>query len=235
MRLKHFLNEISTGGGGQAPGKMEIDKMSLDDAVKFMSDRGLDPFTIPNFEKHFEAAKKKAKKGKTKRKDMPVIENEDVRKLQARLKNGTLDINKPLAKDTDPKNPFPQGLSGLEASKFMERGLKDGSIKDDQIDVNITRVKIGDLTPIQRQIYFDKSMGATIKFGIDTSIDFIKNKSFFIISKDKYIIDGHHRYLTAMLIDPNMMVNALMIDLPLKKLLPLSVAYSDAIGHKRNQ
>jgi len=227
--------EAATGGGGQSAGKFEVDKMTLEQARKFAEDRGFDLSTVPDFDKNFKAAQKAAKKGWTKRKDMPVIETEDVRKLQTRLEKGTLDINKPFADDTDPKHPFPQGLSGLEAQKFMKRGLRDGSLKDDQIDVRITRVRVGDLSPIQKQIYFDKGFGSTIQFGLESSLDFIQNKSFFIISKDMRIIDGHHRFLSAMLIDPNMQVNALQIDLPLKKLLPLSLSYSDAIGRKRNQ
>ena len=52
------------------------------------------------------------------------------------------------------------------------------------------------------------------------SKNFIQNKSFFVVSGDNFIIDGHHRFLSALLIDPNMKINALSIDLPIKKLLP---------------
>jgi len=56
----------------------------------------------------------------------------------------------------------------------------------------------------------------------------------FIMSKDLYIIDGHHRFLSGVLLDPNMQINALIIDLPIAKLLPLTLSYSDAVGNKRN-
>jgi len=230
MRFQQYIKEA----GGESSGKMEIDKMNINQAFDFANSKNFDISTIPNFESNFESAKAKAKKGWTKRNEMPVIETEDVRKLQARLKKGNLDINKPFATDTNAKNPFPEGLSGFEAQSFLENGLKDGSIKDDQIDVNITKVQVNELKPIQKQIYFDKSMGTTMEVGIKKSIDFVKNKSFFVVSKDKYIIDGHHRFLSAMLIDPEMKVNALMVNLPLKKLLPLSKSYGDAIGNKRN-
>jgi hypothetical protein len=231
MRFQQYIIDEA---GGEESGKMEIHKMNIKQALDFASKKNFDISDIPGFEEHFEAAKDKAKKGWTKRVDMPVIETEDVRKLQARLKKGNIDINKPFADETSVKNPFPEGLSGLSAQSFLENGLKDGSIKDDQIDVNITKVKVNELKPIQKQIYFDKSMGSTIENGVKGSMNFIKNKSFFIISKDKYIIDGHHRFLSAMLIDPSIQVNALMIDLPLKKLLPLTKSYGDAIGNKRN-
>ena len=38
----------------------------------------------------------------------------------------------------------------------------------------------------------------------------------------------------ALLLDSNMKVYVLEIDLPISKLLPLSIAYGDAIGNKRN-
>ena len=103
------------------------------------------------------------------------------------------------------------------------------------IDVDVEQVTVNKLIPIQKQIYFDKSMGSTIKFGMDASIKFITKKSFFIISSNYYIIDGHHRFLSAMLINPNLKVNALMINLDINKLLPLTLSYSDAVGKKRNQ
>ena len=166
---------------------------------------------------------------------MPVITDEDVKKFQARLEKGEIDIHRPFAKDPVVKsNPFPEGLSGLKAKKWLELGLKDGSKEDDRIDVRITKVAVKDLKPIQKQIYFDKSMDATKKFGAAGSIDFVKNKSFFVVSKDNFIIDGHHRFLSALLIDPTAKVNALQIDLPIKKLLPMATAYGDAIGNKRN-
>lgn len=217
-------------------GKLEITEITVKEAINFCNKQNYDVLKeIPNFVKNFEEAQKKAKMGWTKRRDMPVIETEDVKELQARLEKGNLDIYKPFSHETLKSNPFPTGLTGMEAKKWLELGLKDGSITDDQIDVIITKVSVAKLIPIQRQIYFDKAMGSTIKFGMKASINFIAHKSFFIISSNYYIIDGHHRFLSAMLINPMLRVNALKIDLPIKKLLPLTTSYSDAIGHKRNQ
>jgi len=237
MNFEQYLSEA----GGQAPGKMELLNISLDDALKYNAGKGFDTKKeLPNFEKSFDIAQQLVKKGKTQRKDMPVIENEDIKKMQARLEKGYIDINKPFAKDTNPGKPFPEGLSGLKAKKFMENGIKDGNKNDDKIPVKIKQVALSDLKPIQKQIYYDKALGSTIdknnKFygGVDKSKDFVQN-SFFVISKDNFIIDGHHRYLSGLIIDPKMKVNALSIDLPIKELLPLSLAFGDAIGNKRNK
>jgi hypothetical protein len=231
MRFTKYLNE-----SGQKAGTHEIHKTSVEKAREFAEKKGFDlDKEIPEFDKNYKKAQQMANLGKTKRKDMPVINDNDVKKFQKRLENGTLDINKPFAKDPEVgSNPFPEGLSGLKAKKWLEKGLKDGSKTDDIVDVSITKVAVGKLKPIQKQIYYDKSMGATIENGAKTSLNFVTNKSFFIISGDNYIIDGHHRYLTALLLDPSAKVNALKINLPIKKLLPMATAYGDAIGNKRN-
>ena len=238
MRLVQYLTEAGGAQSGQSAGKLEIDNMTLEQAKEFASKGkgGIDiEKDVPHFDFNFKIAQKLARLGKTKRKDMPVIEDEDVKKFQKRLEDGTIDIHKPLAKDPLVKrNPFPTGLSGLDAKKWLSLGLKDGSIKDDQIDVRITKVKIKDLKPIQRQIYFDKAVGAIKEFGIESALTYTKEKSFFIISDDNYIIDGHHRWLSTLLLEPTASVNALKIKLPIDKLLPMATAYGDAIGNKRN-
>lgn len=231
MRFKNFLIEQ----GGQKAGKLEVDSTPLEKAREF-AEKGFNlDKEIPDFDENYKKAQSLSKLGKTKRKDMPVITDDDIKKFQKRLEDGNIDINKPLADDPIvKKNPFPEGLSGLKAKKWLELGLKDGSKTDDKIDVRITKVAVKDLKPIQRQIYFDKSMEAIQQFGAAASLDFVTNKSFFVVSGDNYIIDGHHRFLSALLIDPNAKVNALKIQLPIKKLLPMATAYGDAIGNKRN-
>jgi hypothetical protein len=167
---------------------------------------------------------------------MPVIQDFQVKQFQRRLKAGTLDIDKPFSEKTNKSNPYPEGLTGKEAEHFVQAGIKmhDGDKDDDKVKTSIKQVKLKDLIPIQQQIYFDKSMDGTAEFGRDGTIKFLKS-SYFIASSDLAIIDGHHRWLSGNLIDPNLKVPVLVIDLPIKELLPLSKAYGDAIGNKRNQ
>lgn len=226
---KQIINE-----SGQDAGKMELIKIKVNDAKKLAKNLGI-LADIPNFDRNFKDAQKKAGLGKTLRKDMPVINDLNVKKFQKRLEDGKIDINKPFAKDTKSLNPFPTGLSGTKAQAFLKRGLKDGSKNDDKIDIIISSKKVGDLKPIQKQIYVDKSLKSIAEFGVDMTKKFLEKKTFFITSSDDFIIDGHHRFLAGMLVDPNMKVNTLSIDLPIKKLLPLSLAYGDSIGNKRNK
>lgn len=233
--FKEFLQE-----GGQSAGKLELVKLSLEKAREYAEqkfkeyNRDLDK-EIPNFDKNFIFAQKKANMGKTLRKDMPVIDEKDVKLLQNRLKSGKFDIKAPFSPDTNPKNPFPEGLSGEQAKQWLQDGIKkfDGSSKDDVVKTQITNTVVKDLIPIQKQIYFDKCINATAEHGVKDSINFLKN-STLIISSDNHIIDGHHRFLSSVLINPNMKMRCLQIDLPIKTLLPLTLSYSDAVGNKRN-
>lgn len=237
LSYKEFLI-LEAAKGGEASGKLELVKITFEEAKEFMEkeykkyDRDFSEIT--NFKKNFDYTQKLAGKGKTKRKDMPVIDNDDVDNFKRRLEKGTLDIKAPWAESTLKGKPFPEGLSGYAAQDFLERGLNDGSKNDDVVNVRIEQKKIKDLKPIQKQIYFDKALGLTAKGGKKATIDFLTKKSFFVTSKDNFIIDGHHRWLSGNILDPEMVVNCLDIDLDLKKLLPLSLSYGDAIGNKRN-
>ena len=114
--------------------------------------------------------------------------------------------------------------------------MRDGDNKDDIVKVALKSVAVGNLKPIQSQIYFDKSIRNVAQFGAKGTRDFSASKNnFYVVSSDNRIIDGHHRFLSAVLVDPKMKVTALEIDLPISKLLPLTLSYTDAIGNIRNK
>lgn len=234
--IRRLVAEAMTSG--QKPGKMEVVRLDLDmaraftEAVFEANRRSLDE-QIPEFDQNFLLAKHKTQMGRTRRKDMPVINDNQVREFQKRLKKGSLDIEKPLAPVTDPSNPWPEGLSGPEAQEFVKRGLEDKNLSDDKVQVSLVKVPAKDLNPIQRQIYLDKAMGATAKSGIPATKAFLQ-KSLMILSQDQFIIDGHHRWLSSLIVEPAMKLSGIKIAIPIAKLLPLSVAYGDALGNKRN-
>ncbi len=226
---------------GQDAGNIELVNTSVEEARKYaeelMKENGRDLDTeIPDFDSNYVIAQKKAGMGRTVRKDMPVIDAPDVKKFQDRLAHGTIDLHHPFGDDDLEEDPFPAGLSGDDATDWLHSGLKknDGDEHDDKVPVETGKVRVGDLKPIQKQIYFDKSIAGAAENGAADSVKFFTTKTFFIVSTDNFIIDGHHRFLGAVLIDPDMEVQVLRIDLPIKELLPLSLAYGDAIGNKRN-
>src|SRR6185503_13661973 len=141
---------------------------------------------IPNFDRNYALAKYKAGLGHTKRHDMPVIDEGHVRDLQRRLVDGAIDITKPYSPDTNPRNPFPEGLTGEQAKKFLVDGFHDHNLKDDQTKCSKNKVVAKDLIPIQKQIYLDKCIDNTAKAGIANSKEFL-SKSLLILSNDNHI------------------------------------------------
>ena len=226
-------------GGGSPAGKLELSKLSLaeaqEHATKVFRSFGRELYTeIPNFDKNFLLAQAKFKLGHTKRQNMPVITTQQVRLFQASLLKGKIDFVHPFSKNTDIDNPLPTGLSGHNAELFLQNGLSDGSKTDDMVAVYKYNGKIGDLNPIQEQVYFDKSIWKIARNGAGDSRNYL-SKAMLVLSKDKYIIDGHHRFLTGLLIDQNIIVQGVKIDLDINTLQQIALAYGDAIGNKRNK
>ena len=232
---------LDEGKGGASAGKLELIRTPFAKAKEYVEKIHKDfdiEKEIPNFKKNYEYAQKLAKGGFAQRKDMPVIDNRDIKLLQKRLKSGSIDIARPFADNDVPDDPFPQGLDKTTGKKWVSGGLaqNDGDAKDDIVDVKIKSVAVGNLKPIQSQIYFDKSIRNVAEFGAKGTRDFSASKSnFYVVSSDNRIIDGHHRFLSAVLVDPRIKVTALEIDLPIKDLLPLTLSYTDAIGNVRNK
>jgi len=222
---------------GQAPGKLELVDTSWGDFLDYLEELRFEEFPdkIPELRDNYEKAVRLASMGWTERREMPVINEDDVKDLQKRLRYGYIDVRDPWHETTDPKDPYPEGLSGEEAEIFLNRGLWDGDPEGDRVDVDIVTKRVGDMIPIQEQIYVDKSVDNIAKFGVDSTIDFLTCKdNYFITSNDDYILDGHHRFLSGILINPDLNVQSLEIELPITKLLPLLRAYSDAVGNPRN-
>jgi len=236
--FREYLKEA-----GESAGKLELVKTDLKTARAFAekvfkkNGRSLDK-ELPDFDKNYLIAQKAASGGKTLRKDMPVVDEKDIKHLQTVLSKGEIDLKAPFASKNDEKDPFPTGLdrNSDKAKVWLDSGLKvhDGSSNDDKVKAKIEMVTIKDLKPIQKQIYFDKSITATAEAGVENSIKFLTEKTTFVDSSDRRIIDGHHRFLSGLLVNPNMKVHALTIDLEISKLLPLILSFSDAVGNKRN-
>lgn len=104
----------------------------------------------------------------------------------------------------------------------------------DKIPVKMIKIPAIELTPIQDQVYLSKVAIGIAKNGQAESRKYITSRSI-IISSDKYIVDGHHRYLSAMLNDPSIKLKAMMVDLPIKELLTRVTHFGDNRGNKRNE
>lgn len=204
------------------------------------NDRVLDD-EIPSFDDNYTMAQDALPSKEVKRKDMPVINNDDVKGFKKSLENGYLGIVEPYD-ETFEDNPFPRGLDPNSdlAKEWLKSGLqkfdKADDPEDDAVDCEYANVQVGKLKPIQSQIYVDKSLKFTAKDGVKKTKQWLSSDdNCFIISEDNYIIDGHHRWLSGMLIDPNVKVHCLKIKLPIADLLKVACTYGDAIGNQPNQ
>jgi len=201
-------------------------------AKKKAESKGIDfEKTFPDFDKHYKMVQQKFSKGWTKREDMPVINPDDIAEFKMSLEKGLLDVFKPHHLP----DPFPQFLSGEKTKQFLSAGMKDGVIEDDKVKVFQKKVSVEDLKPIQKEVYMDKSWDNIVNFGPDNSRKFLEKGGTMIVSKDLYIIDGHHRLSQAIMLDPKLKFNVIVVDLNIDILLKLALAYGDAIGNKRNK
>lgn len=236
--FKDFLFERKAYPAEKA-GRFEIVKTPLPLALEvvkhvYHSNHTKSPKTVlPNFVRNYGSAQAAANLGKTIRKDMPVIHRSDAHMLQTRLMRGAVDVHEPYASKTDPGNPFPEGLTGKQAQEFLTNGFRDGKLSDDKVKSIVSLKRAGSLKPIQHQIYLDKALTFGMNYSKEEFVHMVGN-SFMITSSDNFILDGHHRWLYAMLLDPNIPMKNLEIDLPLKDLLKVLAAYGDAIGNERN-
>lgn len=215
--------------------KVDVNRTSLEKAREFaqmkfeQAGTSLDE-VWPNFDKNYTLLKKKLGKAKSiPRKLMPVIEPEDMDEFQKRLEEGHLDIFKPWALG---QKWTPSNFSGKgEADKWVTLGLEDGEERDDRVRAKWTKVPAGDLLPTQDQIWFDKLVKGAIDFGPVTGGSPVL-KMTIIVSKEGYILDGHHRFSGTLLSDPSLGMKALYIPLGIDKLLEVGRAYGASQGNK---
>jgi len=166
------------------------------------------------------------------RNKMPVIEPDDMKAFEAKLKTGKIDIFKPFAKG---KRYFPSKFkSEYERQQWLELGRKDGKIRDDMIPVNIIKFPAGQLKPLQSQIWLNLVVKYIIKFG-PAKIGARVNNTTIIVSREFYIIDGHHRWAQVMLTDPRLPMKCLLVPFTINELLKIGRTYGNAIGNIPNQ
>jgi hypothetical protein len=184
---------------------------------------------IPEFDKNYNMLQGKMSKAKNiPRIQMPVIEPSDMALFNKRLNDGKVDIFEPYARG---KFWMPTSLSKDEAGEWIELGYADGNKGDDVVKGKIGKTPVGKLLPLQGEIWLDKVIQNLIKFGIPGSGSPLLSATV-IVSKDRYILDGHHRYGQAMIANPSLALKTLTIPLPIDLLLKVGKTYGEAIGNK---
>lgn len=225
MRFKNYITEQTK--------TMNVAKVPLDKARAyaekiFGSKEELDK-VIPNFDKNYQRLQDLYKKDALDipRIKMPVIEPDDMKKFDDRLKSGSIDIFKPFALDKKKATE----ISKKEGEKWVKLGQQDGNPNDDKVSAKWTTLSGMKLKPLQGQLWLEKLVGNIKKFGAP-KVGSPVLKTTIIVSKEGYILDGHHRHGQVMLTDPSLKMQALHIPLDVKTLLGMGVKYGEAIGNK---
>lgn len=194
---------------------------------------------LPDFDKNYMLLQKSTKKAKdVPRIEMPVIEPEDMKKFQSDLNKGKVDIFKPYAEKEWSKikmnDPFPKDLDSNKGKEWVVLGTKDGDNKDDIVKAKMGAFPVSKIYPSQSQIWLEKLISNVVKFGPAKQGSPV-TKTTIIVTKDKYILDGHHRFGQAMLSDPSLKMTSLFIPIDFDQMLKIGRSYGNALGHKQKQ
>ena len=227
MRLKNYLTEGYLPGGKT----LNVAKVPLEKARDYMEKIVKKP--LPNFDKNYVKLQNVYKKDALDipRIQMPVIEPTDMAKFNERLQKGQIDIFKPFSKESIKKQKFPTDMNKKEGELWVQLGIKDGNPNDDKIPAKVTQLPAHQLKPLQGQLWLEKLIGGIHKFGPPKAGSPVL-KTTIIVSKEGYILDGHHRHGQVMLTDPKLKIQALFVPLDIKTLLKMGKSYGAAIGNK---
>jgi len=120
------------------------------------------------------------------------------------------------------KIPGEKETMGIVRDKMPQVAEKDYPeffkyLKDNGAKLTKKKISAKDLKPIQKEF---------AKVGVEKSMAKLGGKSKPLISSaDKYIIDGHHRWLAVLNSTPKAKMDVIEVNMPMKKLLALTVAF----------
>lgn len=120
------------------------------------------------------------------------------------------------------KIPSEKETMGIVREKMPQVAEKDYPeffkyLKDNGAKLTKKKITASDLKPIQKEF---------AKVGVEKSMAKLGGKSKPLISSaDKYIIDGHHRWLAVLNSTPKAKMDVIEVNMPMKKLLALTVAF----------
>lgn len=216
--IKDYLIEVST--------TMNVASVSTPNAFiyskkKFKDNRTNIHTIIPKFKDNYKLLQQKTKNGLgIKRSEMPVIEPQDIKTFKEELESGKINIFKP---NTNLKL-INLNYDNKTKSKIHLHSLDE--TESNGIEGKIGYVSASKLKPTQNQIWLEKLINNFIQYGeIDESSEILNNT--IIISKEGYILDGHHRYGQVMLSNPELKIKCLLIPLDINTLIEVGNEFSN--------
>jgi hypothetical protein len=227
-------------GGGESAGSNEVLSTSLEQARDLLTRDllalGLTLDSIPEFDSNYNQLKKYVQHGFASRKVMPVVSAKQVKILKDDLLKGSVDILKPFNlkyKDYTAGNADLEKADAHTKAEYQVAGKFDGDVKDDIVEASYEFVKVSKLLPVQKQIYLSKFLKNIAKFGIIDEHTKMLQKSL-IVSRNYELIDGHHRWMSVMLCNPDLKVKILRIHLETTEVLKVVKNFGISLGNQSN-
>lgn len=111
------------------------------------------------------------------------------------------------------------------ASAAPEAGTKDNKPEDDKVKVNTeAMVAVAELSPAQKEVIPMKALAFALGYLDNKQPNLDEMEA--IVSADKYIMDGHHRWAAATLVDPKKQVKVAKIEMPANDLITALNVYT---------
>lgn len=121
---------------------------------------------------------------------------------------------------------FPNPLSKRLKAIYQYKGDLDGEKGDDIVKTKSKSWSAKKLKPSQSAIYLGKSLGM--------AVGGVKGGNLgSIVSNDKHILDGHHRWAATLLSAPSAKITGIEANLGIGDLVPVLRAMGDSLGNKR--
>jgi hypothetical protein len=106
-----------------------------------------------------------------------------------------------------------------------ESGTKDNKPEDDKVKVNTeAMVAVGGLSPAQKEVIPMKALAFALGYLDNKQPNLDEMEA--IVSADMYIMDGHHRWAAATLVDPAKQVKVAKIEMPATDLITALNVYT---------
>lgn len=149
------------------------------------------------------------------------------------------EVKKMLREDADPdkidSKLFPTKLSAVDkdlAKALASQGNKDKEFKDDKAKASKVSAPAKSLKASQTTMDFGKFVGMAIQMlgKIGSFSGGAGGDLGAIISSDRHIMDGHHRWAATLMVDPEASVGGLGVGIPGEKLVGVLNVWTAAQG-----
>lgn len=241
QELRERIEKAGVSEDIQSESRINIAKTPLEEARRFAKSKFEEAGknferSLPNFNENYKLIRNKIDRFSLDipRDEMPVIEpgEGDLKEFENDLQEGHIDLFKPFAWNKEFAKQFPEAFASEdEREEFLTLGLKDGENTDDVLKADVVKNPVGDLLPLQSQIWLGRVIPDMLKFGLPEPGSPVLTQTI-IRSREGYILDGHHRWSQTTLKNPDLEMSVLKVPLDIDTLLEIGKSFSRAIGRE---